>query len=119
MTSDPIVLTEGDAVTYTITCKKDGSVQDLTGVSEVRIYVHDNDVAEGTNIIDDATPSADANVTTIDADPTTGQVTFAFTTAMSTISGSGRVVKGIWKVKADNESYDEGEFRIEKDAFTA
>lgn len=115
MTSDEIVLTEGDnSVEWTFTCKRAGSVVDLTGTT-VKLYLHDDDAAEGTNILDDG----GSNTCTLDADPTTGQCTFTFTTTHTTISGTGRVVKGTWKLKVDGESFDQGRFRIEKDEFTA
>lgn len=112
MSSDLIRLTEGDNnVVWTFTCKRAGAVVDLTGPLAVTLYVHDDDAAEGTNIVN----GSSCTVT----DAAAGECTFTFTTSHTVIGGTGRVLKGKWKLKVVSESFDEGEFRIEKDVFTA
>jgi hypothetical protein len=111
VTSDPVVLTEGDNnVVWTFTVKRAGVVEDLTGKT-VLLYVHDDDIVEGTNIINGSACTL--------SDPSNGKCTFTFLTAHTTISGTGRVLKGRYKLKVNSESFDDGPFRIEKDAFTA
>lgn len=47
--AQPILLTEGDAVTYTITVKRNGAAVNLTPYATVVFYAHDNDSAVATN----------------------------------------------------------------------
>lgn len=111
MTSDPVVLTEGDNnVVWTFTVKRAGVIVNITGMT-VLLYVRDDDAAEGTNIINGTACTL--------SNPSVGECTFTFLTAHTTIASPGRVVKGRYKLKINSESFDEGEFRIEKDAFTA
>jgi hypothetical protein len=111
MSSGTIRLREGDtAVTWTITIKTDGVADNITGAT-VLMYARDDSAAEGTNIVD--------GVACTLTDAANGVCTFSFTTAHQVIAGTGRTVRGQWKVKVDGVSKDEGLFLIEKDAFTA
>jgi hypothetical protein len=87
-----IYLTEGEAVTYTFTVKRDGTAVDLSSAT-VTFYVHDNDpdVAFGTNKIDN---SATGWVT----DGSDGKFTYTFTVANSTFA-TDRDFEGVYAAK--------------------
>lgn len=111
MISEPIVLTEGDnGVLWTFTVKRNGAPVNITAAT-VLLFTKDDDAPEGTNIIN----GLPCTVT----DGPNGVCTFVFTNAHTTIAGTGRVVKGRYKLEVNNVSFSEGEFRIEKDHFTA
>jgi len=111
MTSDPIILTEGDNnALWTFTVKRDGSPVNIS-LATVLLYVRDDDAAEGTNIVNGSSVTI--------TDGPNGVCTFNFTSTHTTIAGTGRVLKGRWNLKVNGVWFEEGEFRIQKSGFTA
>jgi hypothetical protein len=90
MSDNAIRLTEGEAVTYTLTVKRDGSAVDVSAAT-VTFWLHDDDAAFGTNKIDGET-------TGFTTDGTDGLVTYAFSAANTTFA-TDREIKGRWALK--------------------
>lgn len=93
MSDNRIRLTEGDEVTYTITVKRAGSAEDVSGTDEngILFYAHEEGVAFGTNQVNGV-------VCAFVSDGTDGQVTMVFAAAHTTIE-TNRDLKGVWAIK--------------------
>lgn len=112
--AQPIILTEGDEVTYTITAKRAGSAINLTGYTVV-LYAKDDDAAEGTNQVNGA------SVTVTDA--ANGVCSFSFTATHSALPTGKTMLTGLWALKlttGGNDEYTKQEpFLIHKNPFIA
>lgn len=111
MTSDPVILTEGDNnALWTFTVKRDGAPVNIS-LATLLLFVRDDDAPEGTNIVNGVAPTV--------TDGPNGVCTFNFTSAHTAIAAPNRVVKGRWNLKVNGVWSEDGEFRINKSGFTA
>ena len=114
MADNAIVLTEGDEVTYTITVKRAGTAEDLTGYTVV-LYAHEHGVGFGTNQIDGSSCTL--------TDAANGVVTHAFTSTHTTFA-TNRDLEGVWALKltdgSGNDEWTKQEpFYIRRNPFVA
>jgi hypothetical protein len=86
-----IEVTEGDAVTYTITVKRAGTAVNLSGYT-VTFYAHADGAAFGTNQINGGACS-------IVGDGSAGQVTYPITAANTALGTTNTQFKGTWSLK--------------------
>lgn len=91
MASQPIILTEGDSVTYTITVKRAGSAVSLTPYSSVIFYAHDNMAVEGTNLVNGLSCAV--------TDAANGVVTVTLTATHSGVPSPSTMIEGVWALK--------------------
>ena len=109
-TGNAIRLVEGDAnVVYTITVKRGGAVEDLSGKT-VTLYARDESSAGASNQVDGA-------AFTFTGDGSDGEGAVTFTAAHCTLA-SGKDLKGWWRLKivdgADVEWSKRATFIIER-----
>lgn len=110
--SERIRLVEGDTdVVWSFTIKEDGTAVDLSSAT-VLIYLTDDSAAEGTNRVDGASCTPDADQVTYP-----GVCTYTFSLTNTTIS-SGDTMRGKYRIKTTiggvTRWRDEGDFVIEK-----
>jgi hypothetical protein len=89
--AQPIILTEGDSVTYTITVKRAGAAVNLTPYSSIIFYAHDNGAVEGTNQVNGLSCAV--------TDAANGIVTVTLTATHSGITGPATMSEGVWALK--------------------
>lgn len=89
--AQPILVTEGDVVTYTITVKRAGSAVNLTPYASVVFYAHDDDSAVATNQVN--------GVSCTVTDAANGICTIDLTATHTALASGKTSFKGKWAVR--------------------